>query len=147
MNTSTYKGWPVGVEVGLNCLTRAPALSFLNIPRRVSHGVQDYILRIHESKRYRLVARPSFITALPEAPYSLRVPIPILLEALESGGWIATFDEANIAMIGETPEEAKELLSYNIVDAIELFYSHEEALVPDLRQTLEILLRYIEPST
>ncbi len=59
---------------------------------------------------------------------------------------MASFDEANIAMTGNTPEEAKEFLSYNIIDAVELFHAKEEALIPDLKQTLVVLRQYIEIS-
>ena len=146
MNPVMYKNWPTVEKAGVNHLTRPPAFRFQNIPRRVSRGAQDYFLSIHHSVGYRLVLLRSLITVLPEGAYSLREPIPIVMESLESGEWIAKFDEANIAMTGDTPEEARELLAYNIVDAIELFYSHQEALIPDLRQTLQVLLHYIELS-
>lgn len=86
------------------------------------------------------------ITALPEAKHSLLKPIPVRLKPVGEGEWLASFDEANIAMTGDTPEEAKELLAYNIIDALELFHAKENALIPDLKQALMVLRQYIEIS-
>ena len=86
------------------------------------------------------------ITVLPDSPHSLLKPIPIRLKLVGNGEWMASFDEANIAMTGDTPEEAKELLSYNIIDVVEFFHAKEEALIPDLKQALMALRQYIELS-
>ena len=86
------------------------------------------------------------IAELPDAAHVLLKPIPIRLKSVGEGEWMASFDEANIAMTGDTPEEAKELLSYDIIDAMELFHANEESLIPDLKQNLMVLRQYIDIS-
>ena len=86
------------------------------------------------------------ITELPDTTHALIKPIPIRLKSVGEGEWMASFDEANIAMSGDTPEEAKELLSYDIIDAVELFHANEESLIPDLKRNLMVLRQYIDIS-
>lgn len=86
----------------------------------------------------------AYITVLPDATHALLEPIPIQLKPVGNGEWMASFDEANIAMTGDTPEEAKKLLAYNIIDAVQLFHSQEKVLIPDLQQSLMVLRHYIE---
>ena len=105
-----------------------------------------YLVNSPLTARYYIDDVTVHITELPDATHSLLKPIPIRLKPVGEVEWMASFDEANIAMTGDTPEEAKELLSYNIIDAVELFHAKEEALIPDLKQALVVLRQYIEIS-
>ena len=105
-----------------------------------------YLVNSPLTASYYIDAVTVHITELPNATHSLLKPIPIRLKPVGEGEWIASFDEANIAMTGDTPQEAKELLSYNIIDAVELFHAKEEVLIPDLKQALMVLRQYIEIS-
>lgn len=86
------------------------------------------------------------IYQLPDAKHTLIQPIPVRLNHVGGGEWIASFEEANIAMSGDNPEEAKESLAYDIMYAMELFYAEEEALSPNLKQELKVLRQYIQVS-
>ena len=84
------------------------------------------------------------IEVLPDTNYELLQPIPVQLKLGEDGGWIARFEAANIGMAGNNPEEAKELLSYYLIDAMESFLEEEKSLIPKLKRDLDALRRYIK---
>ena len=84
------------------------------------------------------------ITTLPDANYEILEPIPVKLKMEESGEWIARFEAANIGMTGSDPEEAKELLGYYIIDAMELFLEEEKTLIPKLKRDLNALRHHIK---
>ena len=86
-----------------------------------------------------------FISALPDAGYTLLQPIPVRLERGEEGEWIACFEEANISMSGTEPEEARQALADDIVDTFALFLTEEETLGPEPTRQLAVLKQYIQP--
>ncbi len=85
------------------------------------------------------------ISVLPDAGYRLLQPIPVLLEQSEEGEWMACFEEANISMSGIEPEDARQALADDIVDAFALFLAEEETLGPEPVQQLAVLRRYLQP--
>ena len=97
---------------------------------------------------YKISDRTDFITELPtddsDIDFVLLKPIPVRLSFDGDETWMARFEEANIAMPGDTPEEAKELLSYDIIATFEYFHAEEEKLIPDLKQALMVLRQYID---
>ena len=86
----------------------------------------------------------AFISTLPDTDYTLLQPIPVRLERGEEGEWIACFDEANISMSGTEPEEARQALADDILDAFALFLTEEETLGPEPAQQLAVLRRYLQ---
>ena len=99
---------------------------------------------------YKIPDSVDLITELPnddsDIDVVLREPIPIRLSFDGVETWMASFEEANIAMPGGTRREAKELLSYDIIATFEYFHAEEEKLIPDLKQALMVLRQYIDIS-
>ena len=84
------------------------------------------------------------IVTLPGSKFRLKESIPVRLEGDADEGWIANFDEANIAISGDTVADALDALSENIAFAMELHMSEEDNLNDHLRDILVTLRRYIE---
>ena len=83
------------------------------------------------------------IVALPGSKFELKEPIPVRLEGNAEEGWIASFEDAEIAMSGDTVAEATDALAENIAFAMELHVSEEDNLNDHLRGVLATLRRYI----
>ena len=84
------------------------------------------------------------IVTLPGSKFRLKESIPVRLEGDADEGWIANFDEANIAISGDTVADALDALSENIAFAMESHMSEEDNLNDHLRDILVTLRRYIE---
>jgi hypothetical protein len=74
--------------------------------------------------------------------YRLLAPIPIRLERTNNG-FIASFDEANIAIAGITKTDARQALEVEILDAFDDWTADETALGIPTRQQLGILRQHI----
>ncbi len=85
------------------------------------------------------ISSPLCIDTLPDPAYMLLRPIPICVSRDEDGEWVASFKEANVSMSGSDPDEAKDLLAEDIVNAFALFLAEEKRLSPRLTQDLAIL--------
>ena len=85
-----------------------------------------------------------YIHALPDQKYKIVKPIRIQLECIGDGEWEARFDEANIAMVGGTHQEATDSLAYDIIYTLEDLSAEEDALIPDLKRVLHVLREHIE---
>jgi hypothetical protein len=77
----------------------------------------------------------------PGEPYRTLKPIPVTLHWTGTE-YLARFEEANIAMTGETCSEAIDNLTADILDTFE-DYSAEAALGPAPRHQLAVLRRHI----
>ena len=84
------------------------------------------------------------IETLPESKFKLKWPIPVRLEGNMDEGWVASFEEADIAISGDTVSDAVEALAENIVFAMELHISEEDKLNEHFRRILATFRRYIE---
>ena len=108
---------------------------------------RDIFLILKRPGCYKIPDSVDLITELPnddsDIDVVLREPIPIRLSFDGVETWMASFEEANIAMPGGTRREAKELLSYDIIATFEYFHAEEEKLIPDLKQALMVLRQYI----
>lgn len=92
------------------------------------------------------VARTTFpdeLNVLPDTTYRLITPIPIQVTCVGIHDWTASFKEANIAMSGNSYDEAKNSLAYDILYTLEDFSAEEGALIPALQDTLRVLRTYI----
>ena len=47
-------------------------------------------------------------------------------------------------MSGSSPEDAVEALKFDVVDTLELYIEEEENLIPQLKQYVNVLRKYIE---
>lgn len=84
-----------------------------------------------------------YIKELPDQRYYLLQQIPVHYREEEENVYVACFKEANICMSGESLEEAKESLAYDIVEAWELLLEKEDKLGAGLRRNLAVLRRYV----
>lgn len=87
----------------------------------------------------------TFIDSLPGEPYTLRRPIPVKIETVGDEDYLASFDEANIAISGETYQEAFQNLVAEVLNSFENFIREETNLGPEPSRQLKILKRYLEP--
>lgn len=84
-----------------------------------------------------------YIKELPDQRYYLLQQIPVHFREEEKNIYVACFREASICMSGESIEEAKESLAYDIVEAWELLLEKEDKLGAELRRNLAVLRRYV----
>lgn len=85
------------------------------------------------------------ISSLPGEPYTLLQPIPVKIEQIEEGDFLAGFDEANVAMSGETYQEAFQNLVAEVLNSFESFITEEANLGPEPARQLGILKKYLAP--
>lgn len=83
------------------------------------------------------------INSLPGEPYTLLQPIPVKIERIEDNDSLASFEEANIAMSGETEQEAFQNLVAAVLDSFEDFSGEEASLGPEPARQLRVLRRYL----
>lgn len=123
----------------------ADPLFFFDLSRNVA---VDYVI-IGEFEDTRQLKSPqgiirTFINSLPGEPYALLEPIPVKIETVGDGDYIASFDEANIAISGETYQEAFQNLIAEILNSFENFIREEGNLGPEPSRQLRILKRYLK---
>ncbi len=85
-----------------------------------------------------------YIAELQVEGYTLLRKMPVSLEKVDGGTWIAKFEKANIGMSGNSIADAKEALAYDIVDTFKLYNDEEENLIPKLKGYLDVLRDYIK---
>ncbi len=82
------------------------------------------------------------ISGFDDDEYRLLAQIPIRIERTDTG-FVASFDEANLAIAGITKAEARQALEVEILDAFDDWTADETALGIPTRQQLAILKRYL----
>lgn len=87
---------------------------------------------------------PDVTDEFPNVKYDLERQIFARIEKDDIGSWIATFEEADIAMSGIDPEDAMQSLRYEIVYSMESLLSSEGMLSPKLKLRLDILRRHVK---
>lgn len=85
------------------------------------------------------------IGSLPGEPYTLLRAIPVRIEQVAAGDFLADFTEANIAISGETYQEAFQNLIAEILNAFENFSTEEASLGPEPTRQLKVLRNYLRP--
>ena len=84
------------------------------------------------------------ITEFPNEPYEVIVPIPVSIKQDALEDFTASFVRANIAMTGNTLNDAWTSLAAHILDVFEMLTEHpQEKLGRGPRQQLEILRQHI----
>ena len=85
------------------------------------------------------------ITEFPNEPYEVMVPIPVSIKQDAPEDFTASFVRANIAMTGNTLNDAWTSLAAHILDVFEMLIEHpQEKLGRGPRQQLEILRQHIK---
>lgn len=87
---------------------------------------------------------PDVTDEFPDAKYDLKRHIFARVEKDDIDGWVATFEEADIAMSGIDPEDALQSLRYEIVYSMESLLSSEDVLSPKLKRRLDVLCCHIK---
>ena len=123
-------------------------------PDLLSHGSREgspvttaddrhlYPVETVEWSSYRQRIR-TYLYELPENQYDVVEPIPVLIERDTDEGWAAYFEEAEIGMPGSDPEDAKAALSYDIINALEIYNAEEGNLGPIPEKQLAVLRKHI----
>ena len=84
------------------------------------------------------------INDFPNEPYTVIEPIPVTIEKTAPQDFTASFHEADIAMSGESIEEALQNLAADILDVYELLRGEpSERLCHGPRQQLTTLRRFL----
>jgi hypothetical protein len=87
---------------------------------------------------------PTCISSFADEPYDLIRPIPVTVQEVEEGVFVATFLDANVSMTGETlPESVRELADYllDLYDRLNELSSDE--LGPGPSRQLAVLNQFI----
>lgn len=87
---------------------------------------------------------PDVTDEFPDAKYDLESHIFVRVEKDDTGSWMATFEDANIAMSGIDPEDALQSLRYEIVYSMESLLSSEDMLSLKLKRRFDVLRRHIK---
>lgn len=82
------------------------------------------------------------VSSLENEEFELLVPFVLTIEE-EEGEFLARFEEANIAMSGDTEKEAIENVLADILDTFILFSREETNLGPEPARQLSVLRRHI----
>ena len=90
---------------------------------------------------------PELISSIPSEPYILLRSISVKIKRIEDNDFLASFEEANISMSGETEQEALQNLIAHILDVFEIFSEEESSLGPEPARQLRVLKQYIKPQT
>ena len=83
------------------------------------------------------------IYSLPGEPYRLLKPIPVKKERVGDNEILASFEEANIAISGESEEEAFQDLVGHILDVFEALRAEETRLGPGPARQMRVLNEYL----
>jgi hypothetical protein len=87
------------------------------------------------------------INALPGEPYKVLQPISVTFEWIGEEGVLARFDDANIEITGDTPQDAFQSLVTVLLDTFEDFSRESERLGPEPARQLSVLRKYVAPKS
>lgn len=87
------------------------------------------------------------ISSFGNEPYEILKPIPVVFRQGDPAGIVASFEKANISMVGETWLDAYKALQAEILNTLEDYIENEDQLGPDPRNQLSILRTYIKNKT
>ena len=85
------------------------------------------------------------VKSLPGEPYTVLQPIRIKIERMGENDFLASFEEANLAMSGETKEEALQNIIAEILDTFEMFSDEASRLGPEPSRQLRVMQKYLKP--
>lgn len=87
---------------------------------------------------------PDVTDEFPNAKFDLAKDILARIEKEDVDSWVATFEDADIAMPGIDPIDVVKALRYEIAYSMESLISSEDELAPKLKQRLDTLSQYIK---
>lgn len=87
-----------------------------------------------------------FILEFPNEPYEVIVPIPVSIRQDALDDFTASFVGANIAMTGNTLNDAFANLAAHILDVFEMLIEHPQEKLGRGKQQLEALRQHIKES-
>jgi hypothetical protein len=79
----------------------------------------------------------------PGEPYRLLKPTSVHIKRLGDDDFLACFNEANIAISGDSPQEAFQGLASHILDVFEILELEESTLGPEPTRQLAVLREHI----
>jgi hypothetical protein len=132
------------LDLGLEDLAESESI-VLEDASRVSSD-NDLVIVSPPGTTRALEADASFqthIVQFPGEPYALRRPMPVAIQMLEADDFEARFEEANLAVSGETIQEAFQNLAIEILNIFEIFNEEESNLGPEPTRQLRVLKQYL----
>jgi len=79
----------------------------------------------------------------PEEPYRIETPIPVKVTRHNELDFTASFDDAGIAIGGESFHDAFQALVFELLDAFDYLLASSSCLGPEPRKQLEVLSKHI----
>jgi hypothetical protein len=79
----------------------------------------------------------------PDEPYRLLKPIVVRVKRLDDDDFLASFSDANMAISGDSAQEAFQNLAAHILDVLEVLERGESALAPEPARQLAVLRDHI----
>lgn len=87
-----------------------------------------------------------YLHSFPGEPYDILQPIPIKIECMGEDDFLASFDEVNLSIGGETEQEALQNIIAEILDTFEIFSGEEYRIGPEPAHQLRVMKKYLKPS-
>lgn len=119
------------IDFGGDLFISGQLVNFSHLPHDTDNLEFKYIRWIHEFR---------------DEPYRVIRPIRVNHRSCHPTGVEASFQEANIAWVGEDEDDAFDGLQAEILNTFEDYEEHEDQLGPDPRRQLLVLRSYIEKS-
>jgi len=107
--------------------------------------LHDYFVVLTNPDFKTVIVANDNIYSLPGEPYKLLKPIPVKLEQFGEHEFVATFQESNIAVSGESPREVFQDLIGHILDMFEILIGEESTLGPEPTRQLRVLKKHLAP--
>lgn len=100
-------------------------------------------LYLGDATHQEIRAYREHINSLPGEPFNLLKPIPVKIERMDENDFLASFEEANITMPGESDLEAFQNLLGHTLDVFEALSNEETSLGPEPARQLKVLRKYL----
>ena len=84
------------------------------------------------------------IYSIPAEPYELLKPLPVAIEKVEQDEFIASFEEAGIAMCADSPDDSLLNLLSHILDVFDSYSAQEDKLAWRAARTFRVLKSFIK---
>ena len=84
------------------------------------------------------------IYSIPAEPYELLKPLPVEIQKVEQDEFIASFEEAGIAMCADSPDDSLLNLLSHILDVFDSYSAQEDKLAWRAARTFRVLKSFIK---
>ncbi|MGO9056340.1 MAG: hypothetical protein ACLQU2_03005 [Candidatus Binataceae bacterium] len=100
-------------------------------------------MRSEKELDLRSIEKEYTLRHFPGEPYRLLKPITVQVKCLGEDDFLASFSDADMAISGDSAQEAFQNLAAHILDVLEVFEQEESTLGPEPARQLAVLRDYI----